>query len=148
MQKYFTPKGRVQGAFRQDTDIPSRSFEKLAMDIVGPLKITLNKGNRYILTLVELSTSCSQAIPLQFITSEAITDALLFVFSSIGFPEAILSDREAELISSTTQGIKKILGIREVSSSSYHPETNGVCERFNRTLKQMLARSTAECPNT
>lgn len=81
-----TPKGRVPQAFIQDTDTPSRPFQKLAMDIVGPLKITSNKGNRYILTVVDLCTRWPEATLLKYISSEAITDSLLLIFSRIGFP--------------------------------------------------------------
>lgn len=81
-----TPKGRVTQAFIQDTDTPSRPFQKLAMDIVGPLKITSNKGNRYIVTVVDLCTRWPEATLLKYISNEAITDSLLLIFSRIGFP--------------------------------------------------------------
>ncbi|KAL6416902.1 hypothetical protein ACFW04_013098 [Cataglyphis niger] len=74
------------------TDTPGSAFDKVSLDIVGPLPIT-NTGNQYILTMQDLLTKYSVAVPLREATSLAITDALTKNFICIyGTPKAILTD--------------------------------------------------------
>lgn len=64
-----------------------------------------------------------------------IVDKLIPVF---GVPEAILLDRGASLLSHLMMDICELLGIHKLNTFAYHPQCNGMVERFNRTLKGML----------
>ena len=55
-----------------------------------------------------------------------------------GVPEALLSDRGANLLLHLTTDLCALLGIRKLNTTSYHPQCNGMVERFNRTLIGML----------
>lgn len=67
-------------------------------------------------------------------------DKLIPVF---GVPEAILSDRGANFLSHLMMDICELLGIHKLNTSVYHPQCNGMVERFNRTLKGMLGAHAA-----
>ena len=57
-----------------------------------------------------------------------------------GFPEALLFDRGANLLSHLMQDVCKILGIRILNTTSHHPQCNGMTKKFNSTLKTMLRK--------
>lgn len=62
------------------TDTPSQAFDKIQIDIVGPLPIT-EKGNRYLLTIQDNLTKYSDAIPLPTIDSTKVALALADQFT-------------------------------------------------------------------
>ena len=66
-------------------------FEILAADIVGPLPISVWR-NRYILTMMDLSTRYPEATSLKQATSTAVIDAMLELFYRVGYPVKILKD--------------------------------------------------------
>ncbi|BFZ03151.1 hypothetical protein BsWGS_06190 [Bradybaena similaris] len=142
------PEGKFPKATLQVTDIPSRPFEKVAIDIIGPMSVPSERGNLYILTLVDLCTRWPEAIPLRTITSEAVAEALLLIFSRVGFPNTILSDNGPQFVSQATKLVMNKLGIKQVFATPYHPQTNGTCERFNGTLKSMLGKVAFNNPST
>jgi len=69
-------------------DIP---FRRVAVDIVGPLVPITDKGNRYILTLVDYATRYPEAVALPAIETERVAEALVEVFCRVGFPREILT---------------------------------------------------------
>ncbi len=57
-----------------------------------------------------------------------------------GVPEKLLSDRGTNLLSFLMRDVCQLLGITKINTTAYHPQTNGMVERFNRTLKTMLRK--------
>ena len=57
-----------------------------------------------------------------------------------GVPVKIIHDRAAEFLSDVFQETAQILGIKQLPTSGGHPQTDGLVERLNRTLKQMLSK--------
>ena len=64
-----------------------------------------------------------------------------------GVPEAILSDQGANLLSHLMMDICELLGIQKLNTTAYHPQCNGMVERFNCTLKGMLRAHAARFGN-
>ena len=58
----------------------------------------------------------------------------------IGVPEALLSDRGTNLLSHLMRDVCELLGVAKLNTTAYHPQCNGLVERFNRTLKMMLRK--------
>ena len=71
-------------------DVP---FKRVAIDIVGPLTPISDRGNRYILVLVDYATRYPEAIAMKNIDTETVADALVDMFSGLGIPEEILTDQ-------------------------------------------------------
>ena len=69
-------------------------FKRVAVNVVGPIASPGEAGHRYILTLVDYATICrhSEAVLLKKITTEAVAEALLDIYSRVGFPEEVLTD--------------------------------------------------------
>lgn len=55
------PKGRTPQAYLQDTDMATRPFHKIVMDIIGPLKVMSSKGNIFILIIVDVCSRYPEA---------------------------------------------------------------------------------------
>ncbi|GFX37565.1 retrovirus-related Pol polyprotein from transposon 412 [Trichonephila clavipes] len=72
-------------------------FTKLNIDACGPLPIT-SKGNRYLITAICMSSKFPEAIPVSDISSVSVTDALLNIFSRMGFPREIQCDQGTSLL--------------------------------------------------
>lgn len=68
------------------------------------------------------------------------------MFSRVGVPTEILSDRGTQFTSDVMSEVSRLLGVKQLHCSPYHPQANGLCERFNATLKSMLKKMCEERP--
>ena len=66
--------------------------------------------------------------------------------STVGIPSEVMSDLGPQFVSSLMQEVSKLLSIRQVTSSRYHPICNGLVERYNGLVKTALRRLCAEEP--
>ena len=107
------------------------------MDIVGPLASC--RGFMHLFTLIDCTTRWPEAIPLSKTTTEDCTHALIDGWiARLGAPLHITSDRGAQFTSSLWAALVKALGSTHASTTAYHPPSNGLVERFHRTLKTSL----------
>ena len=120
-------------------------FKKIG--IVGPLPRS-NKGNRFILTVADFATRYPEAFPIPSQTAEVVADALIELFSRVGIPDEIVSDQGTNFMSSLITQLCETLGILKIKSSVYYPQTNGLVERLNGTLKSMLSKFVHDEPKT
>ncbi len=68
----------------------STPFERVAIDIVGPMSKT-KRGHQYLLTFMDYATRYPEAVPLRIVTSREVAEVLNTIFSRLGFPGEILS---------------------------------------------------------
>ncbi|KAJ8027088.1 hypothetical protein HOLleu_32126 [Holothuria leucospilota] len=140
------PKGRVTRVALGSMPLIDTPFKRVAVDLVGPLQPMTARGNRYILTLVDFATRYPEAVALPRIDTERVAEALLDIFSRIGVPEEILSDLGSQFTSSIMKEVGRLLSIKQLNTTPYHPQCNGLVERFNGTLKRMLRKMCSERP--
>ncbi|KAJ8032404.1 hypothetical protein HOLleu_25921 [Holothuria leucospilota] len=112
-------------------------FSRVIIDCVGPLPKS-RAGQQYILTIMCASTRFPEAIPLRNIKARTVLQALLKFFTLFGLPKEIQSDQGSNFMSTVFQQMLYELGIDQIKSSAYHPESQGALERFHQTLKNML----------
>ena len=116
------------------------AFERIGIDFVGPLPRTA-KGNKYIIVAIDYLTKWPEAKALKEATAEKTAD---FIYKEIicrhGCPKIILTDRGTHFNNQMIQELCKNFEIEHKLSSPYHPQTNGLVERFNRTLCETLAK--------
>ena len=117
----------------------SKPFQRIAMDLVGPLPRT-QRGNRYILTVCDYATRYPEAIPLSSTEAPRIAKELVGIFARMGIPEEILTDQGTNFMSTMLGEIYQLLQIKRIRTTPYHPQTDGLVERFNGTLKSMLKK--------
>jgi transposase InsO family protein len=120
------------------TPLIDEPFSRVAMDLIGPIKPAAESGNRYVLTIVDYATRYPEAVALKNIDSVTVAEALLGVWSRIGVPDEILTDQGTQFVSQVMEEVNRLLSIRHLTTTPYHPQCNGLVERFNGTLKQAL----------
>jgi len=117
---------------------PTEPLTDLCMDLLRPLPRTV-AGNEHLLVIVDRFSKMTRAIPLQRIDAETITEALLdYLVAAYGPPATVLSDNGPQFRSTFFQGVCSLLGISNRYSTTYHPQTNGQVERYNRTIVGQL----------
>ena len=116
-------------------------FQRVAMDIFGLLKRT-KSGHKYVLVIVDYATKWPEAFPLKNMTSETVVNCLIDLTARMGVPEEILTYNGANFISKTMRQFCHITSIHQIKTSPCHPQTDGMVERFNSTLKRLLRKLT------
>lgn len=119
---------------------PGDIFDHVGIDIVGPLHKT-NRNNSYIIVLTDYGSRYAEAQPLSDITSLTIINFLLErLFLRYGCPSEISSDRGVQFVSKITEELFKIMCCKHKITAAYHPEANGLTERFNKTLISIIRK--------
>ncbi len=115
----------------------------IAMDIVGgkesfPLT---PRGNMCILTIIDCFTRYAIAVPLPDQSAAVVIAAIIAHYITVyGTPRRILSDQGRNFESEEFLNFCNLFRIHKIRTSAYHPQSNGVCERFNQTLKHSLRK--------
>ncbi len=119
-----------------------RPFQIVGVDVMD-LPKTID-GNCHVLVFQDYLTKWPLVYPIPDQKSVRIAQALVEeVVPFFGVPEALLSDRGTNLLSHLMKDICALLGIKKLNTTAYHPQCDGMVERFNRTLKAMLRKQAA-----
>ena len=119
-------------------------MERIALDILGPLPET-HRRNRYILVVGDYFSKWIDAWAMPDMETDTIVDILVpHVFCQWGLPLHIHSDRGSQFESELFQKLCAALGITKTRTTAYHPQSNGMIERFNQTLETMLSKYVSE----
>ncbi|CAK1600424.1 unnamed protein product [Parnassius mnemosyne] len=114
-------------------------FEHVHIDIVGPLEISPD-GYRYLLTIIDRRTRWAEAFPLRDITAETVAKHLYEGWiCRYGCPMKLTSDQGRQFESSLFNQLLKMLGVKRIRTTPYHPQSNGAVERWHRSLKTALS---------
>ena len=139
-------KGRIPKVPLGKVPIIDTPFKRIAVDLVGEISPATSRGHRYILTVMDYATRYPEAVPLKRIDTTTIAEALVSIFSRVGIPAEILSDQGTQFTANLMKEVSRLLSIKQLTTTPYHPQCNGLVERFNGTLKTMLKRMCAEKP--
>lgn len=121
-----------------------RPMERIAMDILGPLPVT-PRGNRYILVIGDYFTKWKEAFPLADMEASSIAKVVVHEFiCRFGVPDTIHTDQGKNFESGLIKDICRLLGVKKTRTTPYHPESDGLVERFNRTLIDMLSTAVTD----
>lgn len=98
------------------------------------------------MTLVDCATGFPEAVPLREIDSVSVSEALLSIFSRFGIPREILSDCGSQFRSQLMSELHRLLGVKPLFTTPYHPSGNGRVEHFHSTLKSCLHKLYCDKP--
>ncbi|GMF49356.1 unnamed protein product [Phytophthora fragariaefolia] len=116
----------------------SGPFSLLLVDAFGPL-VTTPRGHKYILVFADYFTRWVEAFPAEALDTISFVRIMVDeVLCRHGVPERLLSDRDTNFISELAKAFYEPLGIKKLFGAAYHPQTQGLVERFNDTLIGML----------
>ncbi|KAL8568228.1 hypothetical protein ACOMHN_027751 [Nucella lapillus] len=141
-----TPKGRTKKVPLVQMPLIDTPFRRVGVDLVGPIVPASESGNRYVLTVVDYATRYPEAVPLKSIEAERVAEALFEIWSRVGIPSEVLTDRGTQFTSSVMQQVNRLLSIKGLTTTPYHAQCNGLVERFNSTLKSLLKKLCHEQP--
>lgn len=117
----------------------SQPLDRVAVDILGGLQETEN-GNVCIIVVSDYFTKWAEAYAVKDHTALTVADKLCTeFFSRFGIPKQLHSDRGREFESELFGLVCEKLGIEKTRTTPYRPQSDGLVERLNRTLIQMLA---------
>ena len=139
-------KGRVPRAPLGRMPLIVVPFQRVAIDLVGPLSPPSERGHRYFLTLIDYATRYPEAIPLKSITTPEVAEALVTVYSRVGIPCEVLSDLGTQFVSNLMKEVSRLLSIKQLTSTRFHPICNGLVEKYNGLIKKILRKMCAEQP--
>ena len=134
-----TGKGRLHKVPLVPLPVMQEPFERIAMDIVGPLPRS-KRGNQYILVVCDYATRYPEAMAIRKIDAGVVAEKLIQMFSRVGIPREILSHQGTNFMSQLLKELYNLLHIHPIRTSPYHPQTDGLVERFNKTLKSLLRK--------
>ncbi|CAG2213721.1 unnamed protein product [Mytilus edulis] len=113
-------------------------MERIAMDILGELPAS-EKGNKYILVISDYYTKWTESHPMPNMEATTVANILMTeVISRFGVPTIIHSDQGSQFESHLFKEMCKLLQIEKTRTTPYHPKSDGMVERFNKTLATML----------
>ena len=125
--------------------VPHRRFDHIHVDLVGPLHPS--QGYTHLLTVIDRFSRWPEAIPLTNTSTASCAQALVFHWiARFGIPLDMSSDRGSQFTSNLWTSIAQLFGTRLHHTTAYHPQSNGLVERFYRQLKSAL-RARLSTPN-
>ena len=126
----------------QTLPVPSRPWESIGIDFMGPLPESKNRLGKFdtITVVIDHLTSMVHLIPSRSDYKAKVIAELVYenIYKLHGLPARIISDRDSYFTSTFWQTLHRLIGTELRMSSSYHPQTDGSTERANRTIGQML----------
>lgn len=123
--------------------VSAKPFDRVALDVKHVQ--TSRSGHRYIIAAIDYLTKYVEARPLRFQNASEIA---LFVYEDIicrhGCPTIMVSDNGKPFLSDLIRQVCRNYNIIHKTTTPYNPQSNGLIERFNRTLGQILQRRSYE----
>ena len=103
------------------------------------------RGNRYVLVVGDYFTKWMEAYPMAIMKAGAVAGILVHHFvSHFGVPDILHTDQGRNFESTLLKEVCKLLGIVKTRNTPYHPQSDGLVERFNRTLLNLLSLAASE----
>lgn len=119
------------------TDVSKLPFEKIYVDIVGPLPPT-ERENKYILSMMDDLTRFVDFVPMPNQEAETVASGLFEqIISRYTLPKKIVTDQGAQFTGEVFKNLCKLLKIKKIQTTAYHPQSNHV-ERAHSTLGNYL----------
>lgn len=113
---------------------PDQRFDHIHMDIVGPLPEI--EGYKYLVTMIDRFSRWPEAVPAKDTSAGTITKIFFGNWiARFGCPKRVTTDQGSQFESVIFRALTKVLGGKRIRTTAYHPASNGMVERWHRTLK-------------
>lgn len=120
------------------TFAPTDRFQHVHIDIVGPLP-TSPHGQRYLVTMIDRATRWPEAIPTDDTSAETVAKIVYeHWITRFGAPRLMTSDQGRNFESRLFAKLLHTVGTEKTRTTAYHPQANGMVERWHRSLKTAL----------
>ena len=120
---------------------PEGPRQFICMDLEGPIQPTTSKGNRFCMTMMDMLTGYTTAVPIRDKTAESICQAYRdHVYCTFGGSSRMLTDNGLEFKNKEMDAVCEKLGIKLIYSPVYTPESNGKLEGYHHFFKACIAK--------
>lgn len=117
-------------------DIPNNRFDHVHLDIVV---LPLVQGYRYCLTMIDRFSRWPEAIPLKNMSADTVATAFWTNWiARFGCPKTITTDQGSQFESTLFKALTNLVGTKRSRTTAYHPQANGMIERWHRSFKAAL----------
>ncbi|KAE8738016.1 hypothetical protein FOCC_FOCC016513 [Frankliniella occidentalis] len=124
----------------QEHVLPTRPFQYVSCDVVGPLPVSVPDEYRYIVTFICLLTKFTEAVAVRSQTTEDVARAFVNqLVARYGVPDYLLTDNGACYVSEMFGHVTKLLGVTHLRCTPLRPQAQGSIERSHRTLGEALS---------
>jgi hypothetical protein len=132
------PLKRAKAKFKQYN--VGEPLERIGIDVMGPMTRS-TKGHKYILTIVDYFSKWIVAVPMRNQEAKTVAHKLVENFITIfGVPKQIHSDQGTNFESLVFKEMCQILGSHKTRTTAFRPQSDGLAERANRTIKSMISK--------
>lgn len=107
----------------------------------------MHSGLRYIVTCIDYYTKWVEAGSLPTKEARGVANFLYSLICRHGVPKQIQSDQGREFVNSINNQLFQLTGVQHIISTAYHPQTNGLDERFNQTVQRAILKMVEENQN-
>ena len=114
---------------------PSQPWSRIHIDYFGPFR------NHMFMVIVDAHSKWIDECVMSSITSAKTIEQLRIIFATHGFPRKVVTDNGPSFTSEEFRSFLSQNGITHVTSSPYHPSSNGLAERAVQTLKNGLKQT-------
>ena len=116
-------------------------MEFICMDLVGPIHPPSSRGNKYILTVIDMLMGFTIAVPIPNKNTDTIRDAYRdHICCTFGGSSRILTDNGSEFKNKEMKQVCETLRVKHIFSPVYTPELNGHLEGWHRFFKAHIAK--------
>lgn len=118
---------------------PGTPFEQIGIDLLGPM--IRSRGMRHIIVATDYGTHYAEIAAISDANAVVAADFLLYRIVLVhGSPMRVLSDRGTNFLSEIFQELLRLVYVRQVTTTAFRPQCNGLTERLNKTLSTMLSK--------
>ena len=122
-------------------DSPDLPMEFICMDLVGPIHPPSSRGNKYVLTVIDMLTGFTIAVPIKNKNAGTICDAYRDnIYCVFGGSSRMLTDNGSEFKNKEMQEVSDTLGLKHIFSPVYTPQSNRRLEGWHRFFKACIAK--------
>jgi hypothetical protein len=125
------------------TSVPARPFVDLSVDVLT-LSPADEEGHDAAVVMVDNFSGWCELVPTKSITSDSIVRYLVQYFGRYGAPVIVRSDQDSTFVSKLVDGFYAATGIQPNRTIPHHPESNGIVERCNREVLQLVSAMTLD----
>ena len=134
---------------KSNEELHSIPIPSIAMKQVGVALCNLPEvnGYKYLIVCIDYFTKWSEAKPIKDKHADTIAQFMYELMCRHGCFATQINYQGREFVNGVTSELHRLTGIEQRVTSAYHPQSNGLVERQNRTIKNSLVKVLDENPS-
>uniref|UniRef100_A0A1X7T9K1 Integrase catalytic domain-containing protein n=1 Tax=Amphimedon queenslandica TaxID=400682 RepID=A0A1X7T9K1_AMPQE len=118
--------------------VPGVVWQQIGIDVVT--MPTSKMGNKYIITCVDYFSKWPEAAASKDKSAVSVANFIFETICRFGCAKVVITDQGREFVNSINEELMSLTGTNHRITSAYHPQSNGLVERFNQTLQNSLRK--------